>query len=59
VATGADIMIYTLQHDIDSPTFDVAGGPVKVDDYAYIGARAIVFPACASAWELSLPPGQW
>jgi putative colanic acid biosynthesis acetyltransferase WcaF len=44
VATGADIMIYTLQHDIDSPTFDVAGGPVKVDDYAYIGARAIILP---------------
>jgi maltose O-acetyltransferase len=44
VATGAEIMIYTLQHDIDSPTFDVAGGPVIIEDYVYIGPRAIILP---------------
>lgn len=44
VATGAEIMIYTLQHDIDSPTFDVTGGPVIIEDYVYIGPRAIILP---------------
>ena len=37
-------MIYTLQHDIDSPAFDVSGGTVVVEDYAYIGPRAIILP---------------
>lgn len=44
VATGSEIMIYTLQHDIDSPAFDVSGGTVVVEDYAYIGPRAIILP---------------
>lgn len=44
VATGAEIMIYTLQHDIDSPTFDTIGGPVVIEDYVYIGPRAIILP---------------
>jgi len=44
VATGAEIMIYTLQHDVDSPTFDVVGGPVVIEDYVYLGPRAIVLP---------------
>jgi maltose O-acetyltransferase len=44
VATGAEIMIYTLQHDIDSATFEVAGGPVIIEDYVYIGPRAIILP---------------
>jgi putative colanic acid biosynthesis acetyltransferase WcaF len=45
VATGAEIMIYTLQHDIDSPSFDVMGGPVVIEDYVYIGPRAIILPS--------------
>jgi len=44
VATGSEIMIYTLQHDIDSSSFDVLGGPVVIEDYVYIGPRAIVLP---------------
>lgn len=44
VATGSEIMIYTLQHDIESPTFDVVGGPVMIEDYVYIGPRAIILP---------------
>jgi acetyltransferase-like isoleucine patch superfamily enzyme len=44
VATGAEVMIYTLQHDIDSPTFDTTGGPVIIEDYVYIGPRAIILP---------------
>ena len=44
VATGSEVMIYTLQHDIESPKFDVSGGPVKIEDYVYIGPRAIILP---------------
>jgi putative colanic acid biosynthesis acetyltransferase WcaF len=44
VATGSEVMIYTLQHNIDSPTFEVVGGPVTIDDYVYIGPRAIILP---------------
>jgi putative colanic acid biosynthesis acetyltransferase WcaF len=44
VATGAEIMVYTLQHDIDSPSFAVIGGPVTIEDYVYIGPRAILLP---------------
>ena len=44
VATGSEIMIYTLQHDIESLTFDVVGGPVIIEDYVYIGPRVIILP---------------
>ncbi len=44
VATGSEIMIYTLQHDLESPSFAVQGGPVVIEDYVYIGPRAIILP---------------
>ena len=44
VVTGAEVMIYTLQHDVDSLSFGVTGGPVIVEDYAYLGPRAIILP---------------
>lgn len=44
VNLGSHVSIYTLQHDIDSPTFAEVGAPVVIDDYAYIGSHAIVLP---------------
>ena len=44
VASGSQIMIYTLQHDMDSPAFEAVGGPVTIGDYVYIGPRAIILP---------------
>lgn len=44
VATGSEVMIYTLQHDMDSPSFETVGGPVVIEDYAYIGPRVIILP---------------
>lgn len=44
VNTGTDVMIYTLHHDIDSPSFDIIGGPVIIEDYVYIGPRALILP---------------
>lgn len=37
-------IIYTLQHDLDDPMFEVTGSAVNIEDYAFIGARAIVLP---------------
>jgi maltose O-acetyltransferase len=45
VVTGAEVMIYTLQHDVDSPSFGVMGGPVIIEDYVYLGPRVIVLPS--------------
>lgn len=44
VITAAEVAIYTLQHDIDDPMFVPKGAPVVVDDYVYIGPRAIILP---------------
>lgn len=44
VVTAAEVSIYTWQHDIDSPQFAVTGGPVVIEDYVYIGPRAIILP---------------
>lgn len=44
VMTGGEIAIFTQQHDMDSPTFAIVGGPVVVEDYVYLGTRSIVLP---------------
>jgi maltose O-acetyltransferase len=44
VNIAGEVAIYTLEHDPDSPTFDVKGGPVTIDDYAYVGARVVILP---------------
>jgi len=57
VATGAEIMIYTLQHNVDSPLFEVTGGPVTVEDYSYIGPRAIILPGVRSGYGAVVAAG--
>jgi acetyltransferase-like isoleucine patch superfamily enzyme len=44
VITGSEIAIYTLQHNVDDPYFSVEGGPVIIEDYVYLGTRAIILP---------------
>lgn len=44
VATSSEIMIYSRQHDMDSPSFAREGAPVTIGDYVYIGPRAIILP---------------
>lgn len=44
VNIAGEVVIYTKEHDPDSPTFEVKGGPVTIDDYAYIGARVVILP---------------
>ena len=44
VITASEVAIYTLEHDIDDPQFVHVGAPVVVEDYVYIGPRAIILP---------------
>ncbi len=44
VVTSAEVMILTLQHDIDSPDFRAEGGPVIIEDYVFLGARVLILP---------------
>jgi acetyltransferase-like isoleucine patch superfamily enzyme len=45
VNLGSHVSVYTLQHDIDSADFAEVGGPVAIEDYAYVGSHAIVLPS--------------
>ena len=44
VAISSEVRLYTLQHDIESPNFKAAGGPLIIKNWVYIGARAIILP---------------
>ncbi len=44
VDIASDVMIYTSQHDINSPTFAPVYGAVHIEDYVFIGPRAIILP---------------
>jgi acetyltransferase-like isoleucine patch superfamily enzyme len=44
VDVSAETNIYTLEHDIESPTFAATGGPVIIGDWAYIGSRVTILP---------------
>ena len=37
-------MVYTAQHDIDSPSFAAEGGPVTIGNLVYLGPRVIILP---------------
>lgn len=42
LSTG--VWIWTLQHDPQSPCFATQGGPVVVEDYAWLSCRVTVLP---------------
>jgi len=44
VVIASNVSIYTMQHNMDNPQFEVEGAPVVIDDYAYIGPGVIVLP---------------
>lgn len=44
VSISEQVAIYTLEHDIDDPDFRTVGSPVVIEDYVYIGARALLLP---------------
>lgn len=44
VSIAGEVRIYTMEHDIDSPTFSEIGAPVIIEDYAVIGTRVTILP---------------
>lgn len=44
VAMASEVMIYNAEHNIHSPHFEVHTTPVVIEDYVFIGPRAIVMP---------------
>lgn len=44
VDIASEVMIYNSEHDINGPEFYPIKEPVAINDYAFIGARAIILP---------------
>jgi acetyltransferase-like isoleucine patch superfamily enzyme len=44
VNLSSEVALWTLQHDPDDRHFGVRGGPIVVEDYAWISFRATVLP---------------
>lgn len=44
VDIASEVMIYNSQHDIKSDDFHATSDPVIIEDYVFIGPRAIILP---------------
>lgn len=44
VDIASQVLIYNSEHDIDSEDFRAINEPVTIEDYAFIGPRAIILP---------------
>lgn len=45
VDIAPQVNVWTLQHDPQDPNFGTKGGPVTIEDFAWLGNRAIVLPS--------------
>jgi len=44
VDIASQVLIYNSEHDIESPNFEAIEEPVVIEDYVFIGPRAIILP---------------
>jgi maltose O-acetyltransferase len=44
VDIASEVMFYNSEHDLESETFSATYGDVVIDDYVFIGPRAIILP---------------
>ena len=44
VNIGAEVHIYTLEHDPQDVGFGIKGGPVVIEDFAYVASRSTILP---------------
>jgi acetyltransferase-like isoleucine patch superfamily enzyme len=44
VSISEGAILLSLEHDPQSPTFEDRGGPLTIEDYAFVGARAMLLP---------------
>jgi maltose O-acetyltransferase len=40
----SEVMIYNAEHDLNDPNFKAITAPVTIEDYVFIGPRAIILP---------------
>ena len=46
VSVSQEVMILTADHNLNSPDFMGRGNPVIIEDYVWIGSRAVILPGC-------------
>lgn len=44
VDVASEVMFYNAEHDVHDPDFGAISAPVVVEDYVFIGPRAIILP---------------
>ncbi len=44
VSISEGVIVLTLEHDLNNPDFENRGAPVVIEDYVFIGTRAILLP---------------
>jgi acetyltransferase-like isoleucine patch superfamily enzyme len=44
VSISPEVTMLTAFHPVDDPEFRVANQPIEIDDYAFIGTRAMILP---------------
>lgn len=44
VDIASQVMIYNAEHDVDDSDFKAVSAPVRINDYVFIGPRAIILP---------------
>lgn len=44
VSLAMGVWIWTMEHDPQDPCYGVTGGPVIIEDYAWISCRAVILP---------------
>lgn len=44
VDIATDVMIYNAEHNVKDPNFKAVCAPVMIEDYVFIGPRAIILP---------------
>jgi len=42
VDIASEVMIYNSQHDVNDESFSAKNSPVKIEDYVFVGPRAII-----------------
>ena len=44
VDIASEVMIYNAEHDVESSDFHAISSPVLIEDYVFVGPRAIILP---------------
>ncbi|OGM13755.1 hypothetical protein A3A76_03600 [Candidatus Woesebacteria bacterium RIFCSPLOWO2_01_FULL_39_23] len=44
VDIATDVLIYNSEHDVEDPEFKAIDAPVTINDYVFVGPRAIILP---------------